>query len=119
VSLDATCRECWFLNPWIENNATGLSVASGVLRSGVIGGTITGNTTDVASAAAATEFVFLSTNTTGTTRWSLGYVLRGSGTPEGAVAAPVGTLYLRTDGGANTSMYSKESGTGTTGWAAK
>ena len=43
----------------------------------------------------------------------------GSGTPEGAVAAPVGTLYLRTDGGASTTFYVKESGTGDTGWVAK
>ena len=43
----------------------------------------------------------------------------GSGTPEGAVTAPVGTLYLRTDGGAATTLYVKESGTGNTGWVAK
>jgi hypothetical protein len=43
----------------------------------------------------------------------------GSGTPEAAVTAPVGTLYLRTNGGANTTLYVKESGTGNTGWVAK
>jgi hypothetical protein len=43
----------------------------------------------------------------------------GTGTPEGAVTAPVGTAYLRTDGGAGTTLYVKESGTGNTGWAAK
>lgn len=46
-------------------------------------------------------------------------VLRGSGTPEGAVVAGVGALYVRTDGGAGTTLYVKESGTGNTGWAAK
>jgi hypothetical protein len=45
-------------------------------------------------------------------------VLRGSGTPEGAVVASVGTLFLRTNGGANTTLYVKESGDGTTGWRA-
>jgi hypothetical protein len=45
--------------------------------------------------------------------------LTGTGTPEGAVTAPVGTLFLRTDGGAGTTLYVKESGTGNTGWAAK
>lgn len=45
--------------------------------------------------------------------------MRGIGTPEGAVAAPVGTLYIRADGGAGTTLYVKESGTGNTGWAAK
>lgn len=43
----------------------------------------------------------------------------GTGTPEGAVAAPVGSIYLRTDGGASTSFYVKESGAGNTGWVAK
>lgn len=46
-------------------------------------------------------------------------VLRGTGTPEAAVTAPVGTLYLRSNGGANTTLYVKESGTGNTGWIAK
>jgi hypothetical protein len=48
-----------------------------------------------------------------------GVVLRGSGTPEGAVTAPVGVMYQRTDGGAGTSLYIKESGTGNTGWVGK
>jgi hypothetical protein len=43
----------------------------------------------------------------------------GSGTPENAVTAPVGSLFTRTDGGANTTLYVKESGTGNTGWVAK
>lgn len=43
----------------------------------------------------------------------------GTGTPESAVTAPVGSIYSRTDGGAGTSMYVKESGTGNTGWVAK
>ena len=43
----------------------------------------------------------------------------GSGSPEGAVTASVGSTYRRTDGGAGTSFYVKESGTGNTGWVAK
>jgi hypothetical protein len=46
-------------------------------------------------------------------------ILTGSGTPEGNVTAPVGSLYLRSDGGAGTSLYVKQSGTGSTGWAGK
>lgn len=46
-------------------------------------------------------------------------VLAGTGTPEGAVAAAVGTLYLRSDGSTGTVLYVKESGTGNTGWVAK
>jgi hypothetical protein len=43
----------------------------------------------------------------------------GSGTPESVVTAPVGSLFTRTDGGAATTLYVKESGSGNTGWIAK
>jgi hypothetical protein len=43
----------------------------------------------------------------------------GSGSPEGVVTAPVGSLYSRSDGGAGTSLYVKESGSGNTGWVGK
>lgn len=47
------------------------------------------------------------------------YQFSGTGSPEGVVVAPVGSLYQRLDGGAGTSLYVKESGTGSTGWTAK
>ena len=43
----------------------------------------------------------------------------GTGTPQSVVTAPVGSLFTRTDGGANTTLYVKESGAGNTGWVAK
>lgn len=43
----------------------------------------------------------------------------GASTPEGNVTAVVGSMYTRTDGGANTTLYIKETGTGNTGWVAK
>lgn len=43
----------------------------------------------------------------------------GTGSPEGVITAEKGSLYLRTDGGAGTSHYVKESGSGNTGWVAK
>lgn len=43
----------------------------------------------------------------------------GTGTPEAAVTAPVGSMFMRIDGGAGTSFYVKESGTGNTGWVGK
>ncbi len=46
-------------------------------------------------------------------------VMLGTGDPEGVITAPAPTLYLRTDGGAGSTLYVKESGTGNTGWAAK
>ena len=44
---------------------------------------------------------------------------KGNGTPEGVVEAPIGAIYQRLDGGASTTLYVKESGTGKTGWVAK
>lgn len=44
--------------------------------------------------------------------------LSGSGTPEAAVTAPVGSTFRRSDGGTGTSLYVKETGTGNTGWVA-
>lgn len=45
-------------------------------------------------------------------------LIDGSGTPEGAITAPVCSLYYRTDGAAGTTLYVKESGSGNTGWSA-
>ena len=45
-------------------------------------------------------------------------ILQGTGSPEGAVSAVVGSIYQRVDGGANTSVYVKETGSGNTGWTA-
>lgn len=46
-------------------------------------------------------------------------IYTGTGTPESNVTASVGDIYLRDDGGANTTLYVKESGAATdTGWAA-
>jgi hypothetical protein len=46
-------------------------------------------------------------------------VCQGAGTPEGAVTAPIGSIFMRSDGSTGTSFYVKESGTGNTGWIAK
>lgn len=43
----------------------------------------------------------------------------GTGSPEGVVTAVVGSTAMRSDGGAGTTSYVKESGTGNTGWVAK
>lgn len=45
-------------------------------------------------------------------------ILWGTGSPEGAVTANVGSLYFRTDGSSGTTLYTKEAGTGNAGWAA-
>ncbi len=44
----------------------------------------------------------------------------GAGSPLNNVVADVGTLYMRTDGGAGTTLYVKEGNSGTAlGWVAK
>lgn len=53
-----------------------------------------------------------------------GYLLgemltKGAGSPEGVLSRSVGALYLRSDGGTNTTLYVKQSGSGNTGWVAK
>jgi parallel beta-helix repeat protein len=42
----------------------------------------------------------------------------GTNTPEGSVTAGVGSTFQRRNGGASTTLYVKESGTGNTGWRA-
>lgn len=46
-------------------------------------------------------------------------IFTGTGSPEGAITAAVGSTFHRTDGGASTTYYVKESGTGNIGWVAK
>jgi hypothetical protein len=46
-------------------------------------------------------------------------IVSGSGTPEGVVTAAIGSLFMRTNGGAGTSLYVKETGAGNTGWVGK
>lgn len=47
------------------------------------------------------------------------FIQWGTGDPNGAVTANVGALFLRTDGGAGSVLYVKETGSGNTGWAPK
>ena len=57
----------------------------------------------------------------GNTMWHAGIAgpfYKGAGSPEGVVTAPVGAIYQRTDGGASSTLYVKESGFGNTGWRA-
>lgn len=43
----------------------------------------------------------------------------GTGSPEGVLTASPGALYLNLSGGAGTTLYVKQTGTGNTGWAGK
>ena len=47
-------------------------------------------------------------------------ILTGKGSPINVIPAPVGTLYLRLDGGTSTTLYVKETGgDAKSGWVAK
>jgi hypothetical protein len=46
-------------------------------------------------------------------------ILTGAGSPAGVVSCSTRCLFLRTDGGPNTTLYVNETGGGTTGWVAK
>jgi len=73
-----------------------------------------GNSTDFATAT------LVQTAINGTFYSSTLPALRqGTGSPQGVLTAPVGTLYLRTDGTTGATLYVKETGTGNTGWIAK
>lgn len=50
---------------------------------------------------------------------ALSRIYTGNGSPESVVTAGIGSLYLRQDGGVNTTLYIKESGAASTGWVAK
>jgi hypothetical protein len=60
-------------------------------------------------------------NTSGELELGIGgpKIRSGNGSPEAAITAPIGSMYLRADGGAATSLYVKESGAGNTGWVGK
>lgn len=47
------------------------------------------------------------------------FLFSGSGSPLGVITAPIGSMYLRTDGSTNTTLYIKEANTDNTGWVAK
>lgn len=45
-------------------------------------------------------------------------LLFGSSSPENVVTAPIGSIFMRTDGSATSTIYQKASGAGSTGWLA-
>lgn len=49
-----------------------------------------------------------------------GFIMRGAGDPEGSITAPIGSIYLQTDGSSSSGiMHVKQLGTGNTGWEQK
>lgn len=77
------------------------------------------NSYDIGTAAATARNIFVGTKVCyGTSGTVCDFF--GTGTPEAVVSAAVGSTFRRTDGGAATSFYVKETGAGTnSGWVAK
>lgn len=93
-----------------------------VINSPTLNGSIAGSASwdSPGSIGTGTAAVGRFSTLTATTSLTLGTpTLRsGTGTPAGVVTAVVGSQFLRTDGGAGTTLYVKESGVGNTGWVA-
>lgn len=123
-----------------ENTAVGVSAGSGntsgksnVFIGAGAGGITTGSNNTVIGHGATASSTTVSNETTigkstttntrifGTlTLASTGVIwATGAGSPEGVVTAVPGSIYSNTSGGAGTTLYVKESGTGNTGWVAK
>ena len=110
------------VNPTIENHDSG----TGVVPIAVTGA-ITDRTYINFQSAAATAAVYTvdpdngsSARIDGSREWNRGVKhIWGSNSPEGVEAAPVGSVFNRRNGGAGTTFYVKESGTGNTGWVGK
>jgi len=90
--------------------------------------TINGGSTSLVIDGSGGGYVRLTSN--GATAWTgavgvpltrqTSGLLSGLGTPLGVVVANIGSIYMRLDGGAATTLYVKESGNGaSTGWVAK
>jgi hypothetical protein len=81
---------------------------------------VTGQTGKLGSLRTIADRLYLKTqNDGGNTGWQE-TIVAGAGDPNGAVTANIGAVFLRRDGGAGTTFYVKESGSGTNmGWVGK
>ena len=64
----------------------------------------------------ASNVVEIGTNPSNLTLGGAVTITTGSATPNGAVTANIGSLYLRTDSNAEGNLYIKTATTGNTGW---
>lgn len=104
-------------SPSISNRSgVGININSGAQINGIFG---SGSTFGFRTTAAGSNVFQVNGNGSLQFATTGPIILAGSGTPESSVTAVVGSLYLRTNGGAGTTLYVKESGSGNTGWVAK
>lgn len=115
-------------------NATGILVDTGTVQTlqnkTMFGGSLTllsevttasNNVAAIAVYSGGFNERFRVDSTTGYVVFNEAATIRsGAGDPDGVVAAPVGSLFLRSDGSTGTTLYVKETGAATnTGWVAK
>jgi hypothetical protein len=92
---------------------------TGTITAGTVSATTLGGTLSTAAQTNITSVGTLSSlAVSGNVNIGTPLAASGSGTPEGVKTAPVGSIYMRTDGSSGTSFYVKESGSGNTGWIA-
>jgi hypothetical protein len=103
-----------------ENNGGGAGYALDITGSDAGGGVFTGGdinlTPGSGSGGGADGVVNVNGDLVVAGTLVLSNLQSGTGSPEGVVAAGVGTLFTRTDGAAGNSLYLKQSGAGNTGW---
>jgi len=138
VHVNSAAKYTTVVGNTFVNVSTVAATRDGIaVDSGATGGIIEGNSIldggatnkpvyGISLTAGAVNFRIGSNNAYGTTRalnnLSTTTTLTGvlvTGTPEGVITAAVGSTCTRTDGGASTTLYVKQSGTGNTGWIAK
>jgi parallel beta-helix repeat protein len=108
-----------FANTITSNSGTGLDIIAGADNNRIDGNYFASNGTAMGDAGSGNRFGLLNDGLSSPYLNTTIVYLAGTGSPEGVHAAPVGSQFARTDGGAVTSLYIKESGTGNTGWVAK
>jgi hypothetical protein len=110
INISGTCQRIT-LDGIHLLGGVGITIGSGVTD--LTKGLITHN------GSSGTKFNFTGWHRVGGMTGYAGQAFTGAGTPEGVQAAPIGSMGLRSDGGAGTTLYVKETGTGNTGWVAK
>lgn len=95
--------------------ASGLNIGINTASIVITQTQVTGLVNDLALKAPLASPAFTGTPTINTVQ-----LVTGAGNPNGVITGNPGDLYLNTAGGASTTLYVKESGTGTnTGWVGK
>jgi hypothetical protein len=93
------------------NSATALNIANTTSSTSATTGSLT-----IGNGTAATNVGIGGGNVTAGALITGANLRSGTGSPEGVVTAPVGTVFERTDGSTGTTLYIKETGAGNTGW---